>query len=222
MRVWNREWGSTALWSHGTSNSKGTAILINKNIDYNILKSTIDSDGRYIIIDIKIADVTYTLINIYAPNNDCPEFFKNVENELDNFVCENIIYAGDFNFVLNLTLDKKGGRKHTNFKAREENFNYIVKRDLIDIWRYKHTVEKHFTWRSNNNPPIMCRLDFFLISNSLKDYVVDTNIYHGFKSDHSLVSLHICNEDEKPGKGTWKFNVSLLQDPEYTNMVSTV
>ena len=36
------------------------------------------------------------------------------------------------------------------------------------------------------------------------------------KSDHSLLSLEISLADEpKRGKGTWKLNVSLLEDKEY-------
>ena len=64
--------------------------------------------GRYVIIDLKIADVIYTVVNIYAPNKDCPDFFKKVDEDLDKFHCVNIIYDGDLNCVFNLSLDKKG------------------------------------------------------------------------------------------------------------------
>ena len=69
------------------------------------------------------------------------------------------------------------------------------------------------------NHLMMCRLDYLLISNSLKGNVTGVDIKHGFKSDHSLVTLIMCNDQAKHGKGMWKFNVSLLDDSNYTNLV---
>jgi hypothetical protein len=68
----------------------------------------------------------------------------------------------------------------------------------------------------------MCRLDFFLISTCLKSKVKECGIYHGLKSDHSLVTLNLNCNKSKHGKGMWKFNTSLLQDIEYTNLVRNV
>ena len=50
-----------------------------------------------------------TLVNIYAPNNDDPFFFENVFNHLLTFECEETILGGDFNLVLDVQKDKKGG-----------------------------------------------------------------------------------------------------------------
>ena len=52
----------------------------------------------------------FTCVNIYAPNDDCPQFFVQIDNMLDQFQGDNIIYGGDFNCVLNLSLDKKRGQ----------------------------------------------------------------------------------------------------------------
>jgi len=49
-------------------------------------------------------------VNIYAPNdtNHQVTFFKELKNQLEDFVGENIIIAGDFNRALSEN-DKKGG-----------------------------------------------------------------------------------------------------------------
>ena len=86
-----------------------------------------------VIVDIKISGKTFTCINIYAPNDDCPQFFKEIDTKLNQFQCDSIIFAGDFNCVLNLSFDKKGGRMQTNFKARTEIMNLMENRCLIDI-----------------------------------------------------------------------------------------
>ena len=51
----------------------------------------------------------------------------------------------------------------------------------------------------------MCRLDYFLIGKSLKGY-------NGYKSAHSLVLIELIDNYGKPGRGYWKFIVSLLCD----------
>ena len=219
ITCWNNEWDSKAIWSHGTSNSKGTAILFHSKFDCSIIKSVADPNGRYIIVDIKVSDKIFTCVNIYAPNDDCPQFFVGIDNVLDDFQGDNIIYGGDFNSVLNLCLDKKGGRPRTNFKARSEILKFMDKRCLVDIWRNMNPDLKMFTWKSNSNPPIFCRLDYFLITKTLKTCIESSDITHGYRTDHSMVSIVLNNNYEKPGKGFWKLNVSLLSDPDYIKMV---
>ena len=46
--------------------------------------------------------ITMILVNIYAPNdaNQQVTFFKELENQLEDFAQENIIITGDFNCAL--------------------------------------------------------------------------------------------------------------------------
>ena len=107
-----------------------------------------------------------------------------------------------------------------NFKARTEIMNLMENRCLIDIWRDMNPNVRSYTWRSNSNPPVMCRLDYFLISKSLKGCIENSAISHGYRSDHSLVLIELTDNYDKPGRGYWKFNVSLLSDVDYINMVT--
>ena len=58
-----------------------------------------------------------TLANIYAPHEDNPNFFKDLFNQLQDFQCDKVIMGGDFNLVLDLDRDKKGGLFKTHTKA---------------------------------------------------------------------------------------------------------
>ena len=73
------------------------AILFNNNFDFVLNKDYADPDGRFIILDIKTAELCFTLVNLYAPNKDDPYFFQNVKNRILEFDCHNIILGGDFN-----------------------------------------------------------------------------------------------------------------------------
>ena len=103
---WEKECGYTAIFSHATTHSSGVCIFFNNNLDFSVKKCYVDPQGRFIVIDILSNETYYTLINVYAPNNECPMFFNILKEKIDSFNCENIIFGGDFNCVINPILDK--------------------------------------------------------------------------------------------------------------------
>ena len=53
-----------------------------------------------------IGGTKITLVNLYAPNEDCPNFFKMITSLLANKAEGIILIGGDFNCVLRQTLDR--------------------------------------------------------------------------------------------------------------------
>ena len=94
--------------NHGSTNSRGVAVLISKSLPTKLHHTSKDSDGRWIILDITIQQQRYTLVNIYGPNSDDPNFFQEIFAEMSLYSNENVILGGDLNTVLSDT-DKKGG-----------------------------------------------------------------------------------------------------------------
>ena len=63
---------------------------------------------------------------------------------------------------------------------------------------------------------ILCRLDYWLISNNLHDLTTSTDIIPAIKTDHSAISLELNNNDNQiKGPGIWKMNCALLEDDRY-------
>uniref|UniRef100_A0AAR2JJG4 Uncharacterized protein n=1 Tax=Pygocentrus nattereri TaxID=42514 RepID=A0AAR2JJG4_PYGNA len=58
--------------------ARGVAILFKKNIPFHLEKMIADPQGRYIIVSGHINSFPLTLINIYGPNFDCPDFFRKI------------------------------------------------------------------------------------------------------------------------------------------------
>ena len=50
-----------------------------------------------------------TLVNVYAPNENDPNFFKILAEHIEDFQKDGIIIGGDFNVVLDEQKGKKGG-----------------------------------------------------------------------------------------------------------------
>ena len=116
----------------------------------------------YIILDIEIDGFRLTLCNLYAPNDDEPQFFLDLFEILERHPNDDRIIGGDWNLVLDVSLDKRGGAWKTNFQSQAVVHNYMEETELVDIWRFHHPNDFRFTWHRRNPTKISCRLDFFL------------------------------------------------------------
>ena len=60
--------------------------------------------------------------------------------------------------------------------------------DLVDIWRIKNPQTRSYT-RSQKSPTVLCRLDFWLFSNNLCDFINATEIQPAIRTDHAAITL---------------------------------
>ena len=61
------------------NNSRGVAILLNSNFEYNVLEVNKDDQGNYLQVIMRVSNITINLITIYAPNQDNPSFLMKLE-----------------------------------------------------------------------------------------------------------------------------------------------
>ena len=176
-------------------------------------------NGRYVILDVEIDGIRVTLGSIYGPNEDNPEFYTEAIQQIESIPNDNRIIDGDYNLVLDLEKDKKGGRRTTNKKSQILINNWMEETDLIDICRFQHTDSRVFTWHRKRPYPIFCRLDFFLVSYGITENIETSNISPGYKSDHSLISINFFPIMCERGKGFWKLNCSHLKDLDYVKLM---
>jgi len=114
FETWAAEWGYRAFFSGIASNKAGVVILFNNNFSVNVSRQICDKEGRYIIIDLEVGELILTVCIIYAPKKENPIFFQNVREQMIMFRCEEIILGGDFNLVMEVTKDKRGGKATTH------------------------------------------------------------------------------------------------------------
>ena len=221
-QLWIKEWGGDIIFSHGDSNARGTCVLFDKSIAKTVHKLVTCSAGRSIIIDLEINGICFTLCNLYGPNEDDPEFYVKTVQEIESIPNDNRIVGGDFSLVLDLDLDKYGGKKCTNKNAQTVVNNWMEETELVDIWRFHHPQESKFTWHRVKPTKIFCRLDFFLVSYGLTEKIEHSSILPGFKSDHSLICIKFIVQENQRGKGFWKLNCSHLSDLEYVRDIKNV
>ena len=169
------------FWNFGTPFSKGTAIFISYNLNFNVIKYHKDLDGRFQFVDVNIDDIIYRLINIYAPNDDkdrC-EFFEDVYPYV--MTTNNKIFGGDFNCIGNPKIDKIGGNINRGKIGFENLRNIINDFELFDVYRLFKPNDVNVTWHSKCTS---CRLGRLYFSNCIKPLIKNCyNVPFSF-SDH--------------------------------------
>jgi exonuclease III len=222
---WKNEWNWDIYLSNGTTNSRGTAILIKKGINTEIKEFISDPEGRYVFLKGSFNEKKIALLNYYGPTKDKPQQQIEALDNIKPIINDNmdqLIWGGDMNTTLDPWLDKQGGRheQKTNF-AKHMN-ELLEQHDLIDIWRVLNPPKKSYTWKQNSNKGIIqSRLDYWFIANNLVYDVDNSEIQNALYSDHNPITLDMFNRDkDKPGRGFWKLNVSLLKEKAYIDKIN--
>ena len=105
--LWATEWGYKCLFNTTSSSKAGIGILFNNSFEPQIMKNYIDPAGRYIVCDLTSNRKLVTLVNVYAPNNGDPNFFKILAEHIEDFQKDEIVIGGDFNLVLDVEKEMK-------------------------------------------------------------------------------------------------------------------
>ena len=178
----------------------GTAILSRiplNNVTNSFEDKIMVGEGRIITAELK----DFNLITAYIPNSK-REFERldircQIEDKILKYLNEMkpCIYCGDLNAVVsdkdiyNPTLKAPG-----NSSEERQKINNILNSGFIDAFRFKHKEIK-YSWFSNfgnardNNTG--WRLDYFLVSESLRDNIIDCDIIDYKGSDHLPVKLEM-------------------------------
>ncbi|CZR09015.1 exodeoxyribonuclease III [Trichococcus collinsii] len=201
--------GYESYWNYADRKGySGTAIFTKHtplSVKLGIGDAEYDSEGR--VITLEYAD--FYLVTVYTPNSQEQlkrldyrmdwetaflAFLKGLETEKPVVVC------GDLN-VAHENIDLKNwktNRKNAGFSDEERaKFSDVVANGFIDTFRHFHPdAEGRYSWwsyrfnaRKNNAG---WRIDYFLVSEALKDALVDADIHENiFGSDHCPVSLKL-------------------------------
>ena len=223
-KQWEDEFKGQLFFSHGKSNSCGVAIGFYGAKKLELLNKCSDKAGRILLLDVKIDDTVFVLVNIYNANTENDQLqtlsdLNDILGNINDIETKNIILGGDFNVFFNLSLEANGGNPVLKKKSIAKLIQLKEKFSLCDIWRIRSPKVKRFTFRQHHKSGfIQRRLDYFFISNNIQENVKDSDILAAFSTDHSPVIFSmLLNKDKNRGKGLWKFNNSLTANDEFVD-----
>ena len=131
------------------------------------------------------------------------------------------LICGDFNLVVDPNLDSYNYKSVNNPHSRRLLLSSISNCNWKDIFRELHPNTKRYTWR-RKKPLKQARLDYLFAPSAFLDNVNTCIIRPGYRSDHSFLELTIATSHFIKGRGTWKFNCSLLKNKDYLIKVNNL
>lgn len=211
--------GYHQYWSYAQKKGySGTAVFCKEKplqVLHEIGVPGLDTEGRIVVCEFE----SFWFVDVYTPNAQSElarldhrmawdDAFRSLCKGLEQGVAPTgevvsakpVVTCGDFN-VAHQEIDLKNprtNRGNPGFSDEErEKFSTLLDAGFVDTFRYLHpTTTGAYSWwsyrfnaRANNAG---WRIDYFLVSEALRDRVVMANIYNEvYGSDHCPVSLEL-------------------------------
>ena len=98
-KKWNDVFKGKLFFSHGQSNSCGVAIGFLGNTSFEVLNKKQDESGRILILDVKVSDKDFLLINLYNASKESEQLntlstLCSLLDDITDLHCKNIILGG--------------------------------------------------------------------------------------------------------------------------------
>ena len=134
-RIVRSEWGGKCFFAHGNSRSRGVATMFNPRGFMDATEVRSCPDGRFIVVKVEVNRTALLLANVYGPNHDDPTTFQNLFHECEEMNSELVILGGDWNFVLNVKLDRltTAQRVANNHRCKNIATCFMQHKNIIDI-----------------------------------------------------------------------------------------
>ena len=123
------------------------AILISEKVNFKTKAVKRDKDGHYIMNNRSIQE-DKTIINIYVPNIEAPQYVRQMLTSMKGEINNNTILVGDFNTPL--TPMDRSTKQKINKETQTLN-DTIDQLDIIDIYRIFHPQNNEFHFFSSTH-----------------------------------------------------------------------
>ena len=193
----------------------------------NILNIKCDNLGRILIIEVRIDDSIFVLINIYNANTEPEQLHTDLLNILETFKGKqnkNVVLGGDFKVVLNPSLDSEGGKPVFKKQTTAKLIQVIKNLDLCDIWIIRNPKRKRLTFRQHHSTGFFQRrLEYVFIFKFFQKSIKTTDTLVAFSTVYFPITLSLCHlKGFQRGRGLWKFNKSLIKNENYHEQMKTL
>ena len=100
----------------------------------------------------EIQNHLYVLVNYHAPNDKQGQLctLNEVSDKLKTIDCDadtRLIWRGDWNCILNKSLDAMGGASSLKKESVKLIQNLMNDFNLVDVWRLHNPTYNKFSWR---------------------------------------------------------------------------
>lgn len=219
IRPIQNRWPGRVIHAPYNNYARGVLILIHKSIPFQPIKTIQDPAGRFVIMQGTILSLTLNLISVYGPNEDNPNFLKNLFLTLSTLRGFYII-GGDFNCTLNPEIDRSTGCDTYKTQTRKLLKQYIDDINLVEVWREQNPGKVEYSCHSGVHKS-RSRIDYFLVSREILSKIKRCWYDSIVISDHAAISLNMHIDKFIHNPPSWRLQVKWLQDPDFVKYVGT-
>lgn len=202
------------FFANADSKTKGVMTAIRDTVTFVLHTKFVDAQGRYLVLVCDINQVTYTIVNVYAPNKHQVRFFHKLMHKVDTLKRGLLVLCGDFNIIPDPSIDTTRSKKRILTSLQDS----IHKEGLYDVWRCLHASERDFTFFSAPHHTYT-RIDFFLVDQHTLTKSTSSTINNITWSDHASITLSIKDTSVITTTPIWRVNSFLLQQPESKKVI---
>ncbi len=206
--------------SNFNSKSRGTAILIEKNIPFEASMVEADPAGRFVIVIGKLCNISVILANVYAPNYDDSLFFTNIFSRLPNLDMHYLILGGDMNCVMSSYLDRSSAKTAIPSKSADAIKLFLDTYGISDVWRFRNPGSKSYSFFSPVHQTYS-RIDYFFLDKNLLPLISYCEYCAIVISDHAPLLMTMCIPVTYDRYCPWRLNTLLLSDETFVNSISS-
>lgn len=203
--------GYESYWNYAIKKGySGTAVFTRVHplsVSYGIGIEEHDCEGRVVCLEFE----KFYFVNVYVPNSQDGlkrlDYRMSWEDAFRDYLCtlakrKGVVVCGDMN-VAHCEIDLKNPSTNhfsAGFSDEERSkMSELLDAGFVDTWRSQHPDEAKYSWWSYRmrarERNVGWRIDYFLVSESIKDGIVATDIHNEvFGSDHCPVELRLSEE----------------------------
>lgn len=144
-----RPWIGDVYHSKFPVRARGAAILIRKNVPFELANCIEDSNGRFVIISGRLCGLPVVMACVYAPTWDDDKFMSTFFSCLPKVDDHYLIIGGDFNLIQDPSLDRSSSNPHSLTKSAKILDVHRIRLGLFDPWRIQSLSYKAFSFFSH-------------------------------------------------------------------------
>lgn len=204
-----RPWVGHVFHSKFSERARGAAILIRRNVPFELSHSIEDPNGRFVIVSGGLCGLPVVMACVYAPTWDDDKFMSKFFSSLPKVDDHYLIIGGDFNLIQDPALDRSSSNTQVLSKSAKVLDMHKSSLGLFDPWRVKWQSKKAFSFFSHVHRSYS-RIDFFLLDNRFLSCLNSCEYHSIVISDHAPTSVDVNFSSRVPPSRQWRLNSALL------------
>lgn len=195
-------------------------MLIRQGLGCTTTHLQIDPEGRFVIVRGALMSTKVTLVTVYSPNVDDPQFFLTVWAKVFAAGEDTVIWGGDFNVTLNNVSDRVGAARCPHIRAAQQLNIIILDHNLIDIWRSRNPAAREGICVTSHHSA-WSRLDCCLVTGDIASWTIDVLHLPRTLSDHAPVALCWTIPQTMPRAFSWRLPPHALLESAFKEEIRT-